>query len=67
MFLPRSSLDAAIELPGRTGNTVRGEGVNAWESFAVIDLLLLVTALAAIALAVLAVTGGRAASRWRSQ
>jgi hypothetical protein len=59
-FLPWFALDAAIELPGRSGGvTVRGEGVNAWEAFAVIDLLLLATALAAIALAALAVSGLR--------
>jgi hypothetical protein len=57
-FLPWFALDSAIELPGRSGGvTVRGEGVNAWEAFTVIDVLLLVTALAAIALVVAGALG----------
>lgn len=50
-FLPWFALDSAVELPGRPGGvTVRGEGVNAWHAFAVIDVVLLAGALVAIAL-----------------
>ncbi len=52
-FLPWFALDSAIELPGRSGGTtIRGEGVNAWQSFAVIDVVLLAAGLAALALLV---------------
>lgn len=52
-FLPWFALDSAIELPGRSGGTtIHGPGVNAWQSFAVIDVLLLVAGLAALALLV---------------
>jgi hypothetical protein len=54
MFLPWFGLDSAVALPGRPeGVTVRGEGVNAWRSFAAIDVVLLVVALAAILLLML--------------
>jgi hypothetical protein len=61
-FLPWFALDSAIELPGRSGGTtIHGEGVNAWQSFAVIDVLLLLAALAALALVAAGVAGlGRA-------
>jgi hypothetical protein len=50
-FLPWFALDSAVALPDRPGGvTVRGDGVNAWHAFAVIDVLLLAAALAAIAL-----------------
>ena len=41
--------------------TIRGEGVNAWQAFAVIDVLLLIAAVAALALVVVRV--GRRGSR----
>ena len=53
-FLPWFAVDIALRLPHRSGGTtIRGEGVNAWQAFAVLDVLLLITALAAIALLVL--------------
>ena len=61
-FLPWFALDSAIELPGRSGGTtIHGEGVNAWESFALIDVLLLVAALAALALVAAGLAGLRGA------
>jgi hypothetical protein len=59
-FLPWFALDFAVELPGRPGGTtVRGEGVDAWQAFAAIDLALLAVALAALALPLLGLAGLR--------
>ena len=61
MFLPWFALDSAIELPGRSASTtIHGEGVNAWQSFAVIDVLLLVAGLTALALLAARAAGVRA-------
>jgi hypothetical protein len=60
-FLPWFGVDSAVELPGRPGGTtVRGEGVDAWQSFAVIDVVLLAVAVAALLLLVLGVADLRA-------
>ena len=59
MFLPWFGLDARIELPGEPASaTVEAARLNAFEAFAVIDIVLFVSAALGIALAIRAVIPG---------
>ena len=61
-FLPWFGVDSAVQLPGRAeATTVRGVGVNAWHSFALIDVILLLVAVAALGLVALVFVGLRPA------
>ena len=55
MFLPWFAVDAGLRLPGRSDAIiVDGRGVDAWEAFGAIDVVLAAGALLAIALLVAA-------------
>jgi hypothetical protein len=64
MFLPWFGLDEAVDLPGPAGTVIaEGRGLNAWEAFRYADVILFVTAIAAIAL--LVVRAAHVMPRWR--
>jgi hypothetical protein len=64
MFLPWFGLDEAVDLPGASGTiTAEGRGLNAWEAFRYVDVILFLTAMAAIAL--LVARAAHAMPRWR--
>jgi hypothetical protein len=64
MFLPWFGLDEAVDLPGGPGTIVtQGRGLNAWEAFRYVDVILLVAALLGMALLVL--RAAHVMPRWR--